>query len=207
MPRQNRVTPAGNLIATTARGQYLGNRGVLHNAMGELGERRWAHQQWIYCLLEFQAIRQPINAPGSYTQLFFLDDATALAAGHRPCRTCQPKRFREFKETWLAGNAEYGFDIDTSIKEIDRVIHGERVDSERRKVVWQDKLGNLPEGVIVELPGKAGSYYLIRDGKMWRWSAEGYSSAIDADSKQQVTVLAPKSVVSAIRAGFRLFPA
>src|SRR4051794_26424644 len=99
MPRQNRVTPSGDIITTPERGTLMGNRGVLHDADARI-VRRWQGKRWIACVLEFKGRWRPVMAPGRYTELFFLDEATALAAGHRPCAECRRRRFDEFRDTW-----------------------------------------------------------------------------------------------------------
>ena len=203
MPRQNRVTPAGELIVTNARGQFMGNRGVLHNDNSELTAKRWTHQQWIICLLEFKGRkRDPLMKPGCYTELFFGDEATALAAGHRPCWECNRGRYNQFKAAWLKGNPEYGFDPKVSIKEIDRVLHQERTHSARKNNPYRSKLGDLPDGVFVMTDDAEGQYFLIQYGMLMRWSPEGYKHGPLVDSQQEVSVLTPKSTVNAIRAGY-----
>src|ERR1700732_822885 len=103
MARQNRVTPAGDVIATPERGTFLGNRGVLHDDQGRI-KRAWQLKRWIVCVLEFKGRRRAVMTPGRYTELFFLDEATALAAGHRPCAECRRERFNAFREAWLRGD-------------------------------------------------------------------------------------------------------
>ena len=104
MPRQNRVTPFGEIVASSARGTLMGNRGCLHDASGRI-VRQTRVNAWIYCLLEFKGRHRAVMSPGKYTELFFLDEATALAAGHRPCFECQRPRAEEFMRCWGAANA------------------------------------------------------------------------------------------------------
>jgi len=203
MARQNRITPAGDLIATSARGRFMGNRGVLHNSQGDLTKRRWTHQQWIICTLEFKGRKRPIMAPGCYTELFFLDEATALAAGHRPCWECNRERYKKFKQAWLSGNPEYGFDQKVSIREIDKIIHSERVDKSRLKVTWQSQLANLPDGVFVYLPDDSSNCYLLNNDSLQLWSPNGYEYIRKVSDKIKVDVLTPKSTVNAIISGFK----
>lgn len=202
MSRQNRMTPTGDLIATSARGQFMGNRGILHNDRGELTAKRWTHKQWIICHLEFKGRKRPLMSPGCYTELFFLDEATALAAGHRPCYECNRERYGQFKAAWLAGNPQCGFDQKTSIREIDKILHSERVGNVKQKVVWQSRLSELPDGVIVSLSGESSSCYLLRANKLLLWSPEGYSEAKTVAMDSHVEVLTPWSTVNAIAAGF-----
>ncbi len=106
MPRQNRVTPFGDLIATPERGTFLGNRGVLHDDAGRI-KRAWQLRRWIVCVLEFRGRKRSVMTPGRYTELFFLDEATALAAGHRPCAECRRARFLAFCDAWRAAHPAY----------------------------------------------------------------------------------------------------
>src|SRR6185503_4182043 len=101
MPRQNRVTPFGHIIATPERGTYLGNRGVLHDSEGRI-RRTWQLRRWIVCVLALKGRKRQVMTPGHYTELFFLDEATALAAGHRPCAECRRERFNAFRKAWRA---------------------------------------------------------------------------------------------------------
>src|SRR6516162_1328107 len=103
MPRQNRVTPFGELIETPERGTFMGNRGVLHDAAGH-GRRAWQMKRWLVCVLDFRGRKRPVMTPGRYTELFFLDEATALAAGHRPCAECRHIRFIAFCNAWGRGH-------------------------------------------------------------------------------------------------------
>src|SRR4051812_41375437 len=126
MPRQNRVTPFGEIIAVRNRGTLMGNRGVLHNNAGTI-RRAWQLRRWILCVLEFKGRKRAVMSPGCYTELFFLDEATGLAAGHRPCAECQCQRFREFRAAWVAGNAvSHGTPTPTA-GEIDGRLHAARV--------------------------------------------------------------------------------
>ena len=104
MPLQNRVNPRGTIEQSSARGTYMGNRGVLHNGKREL-TRQFKTKAWIICLLEFKGRKRELMTPGRYTELFFLDEVTAFAAGHRPCAECRRKRYNEFRDAWQAANA------------------------------------------------------------------------------------------------------
>src|SRR6202451_2054834 len=103
--RQNRVTPFGDLVATPERGTFMGNRGVLHDAEGRI-KRVWQLKRWIVCVLEFRGRKRQVMTPGRYTELFFLDEATALAAGHRPCAECRRQRFNAFRDAWKPGGKD-----------------------------------------------------------------------------------------------------
>ena len=103
MPRRNRVTPLGEIVAVPERGTYFGNRGVLHDEGGRI-RRPWQVRRWLICLLEFKGRHRAVMTPNRYTELFFLDEATGLAAGHRPCAECRRARFLAFRDAWAAGN-------------------------------------------------------------------------------------------------------
>ena len=202
MPRQNRITPFGEMIATDARGLYMGNRGILHDEQGNLSSKRWTHPNWVACQTKFKDIRQPINAPGSYTQLFFLDEATALAAGHRPCGYCRRDDFVRFREAWLRGNPQADLDDTATMGAIDRIIHAERVTRNRGKITFGEMLANLPDGVFVVFPEDPQVARLIWHGSLHYWAPAGYLNSVPLLQSCEVTVLTPKSIVRAIAAGY-----
>jgi hypothetical protein len=148
MPLQNRVTPFGAIVAVPERGTLMGNRGILHDAAGAL-RRRWATRAWICCLLEFRGRRDPVMAPGHYTRLFFLDEPTALAAGHRPCAYCRREAYRSFRAAWAAGSAHLGLGTEPRAAEIDRVLHAERLGPDGSKRLHPAELADLPDGAFV----------------------------------------------------------
>ena len=125
MPLQNRVDPSGRFHAVSAHGAWMGNRGVLHNEQKKI-IARWRGKAWMTCKLEFQGIRRKQFGSGTYSELFFMDEATASAAGHRPCADCRRDRFKEFKAAWIASNRDLLSTPQPSIAEIDSVIHAER---------------------------------------------------------------------------------
>ena len=198
MPLQNRVNPYGQLQAVTARGALMGNRGILHNGAKQI-IAEWRSPRWITCALNFKGRRHEVFAPHSYSQLFFLDEATALAAGHRPCAECGRNRFREFRAAWAAGNAGHGASRRLSADRLDRILHPERVQRGGGKKTYAAVLSSLPAGVIVEHEGRA---YLLWAGKLRPWSFAGYGPAADVLSAAGVKVLTPRPIVRAIKAGF-----
>jgi hypothetical protein len=202
MPRQNRVNPFGELISTVEHGVFMGNRGVLHDDHGQLTQKRWTHPHWIICLTQFKERKRPLMSPGCYTELFFFDEATALAAGHRPCAECRRADFKRFKAAWIQGNAHLGFTATTNIGEIDRVMQRERVAASREKVTYEDEFGNLPDGVFFTLQSQPNVAYLRWGGSLWRWSPAGYEKAEQLSPKIAVNVLTPASTVNAVRAGY-----
>ena len=148
VPRQNRVTPFGQIVAVPERGTVMGNRGRLHDGAGRI-LRPWHVRRWLLCKLEFNGRRRTVMAPGRYTELFFLDEATGLAAGHRPCFECRRKSYRAFVEAWAVGN---GLDLKAGLPSapmIDDRLHEERVGPVRGKRTFRSKVDDLPDGVFL----------------------------------------------------------
>jgi hypothetical protein len=195
---QNRVDPNGNIIKTPARGAWMGNRGVIHNLDKEI-IRPFKLKAWISCLLQFKGWHRPVMAPNRYTELFFMDEATAFAAGHRPCAECRRDDFKKFKTLWIKGNPEYQFNEKTRISEIDDIIHKERIDSNYSKITYRENLHNLPNGAFVCYENEA---YLVKDAKLYCWSPSGYKNVIDPPEAHQFEVLTPKSIVNTIQSGY-----
>ncbi|SFU42068.1 hypothetical protein [Halomonas korlensis] len=196
MPLQNRVDPWGRILESPARGTLMGNRGILHDDDRQV-KKTHAHQNWVVCVLQFKGNRRSLMAPGRYTELFFPDEATALAAGHRPCMECQRERGLEFKKYWTQANRPDGTG-GVRVPEMDRQLHRERI-SRREKVTWLSPVAALPDGAFFEHEGQA---YLVWGGGYWRWSFEGYQKADPLVTNQAVEVLAPHSVVQALKHGF-----
>jgi len=200
MPLQNRVTPFGELVAEPARGTLMGNRGgCLHDEHQRLRRRRWVSERWITCLLEFRGWRREVMRPAYYTELFFLDEATALAAGHRPCAECRRADLNRFRAAWVAGNPEAGVTLSTSISAIDQVLHGERCGPGWTQRTSKAALGALPDGVMVAGGPRA---CLLHGGKLWEWRFTGYGGNEPADPDRVMTVLTPASTIRAIAAGY-----
>jgi hypothetical protein len=201
MPRQNRVTPFGDILATPDRGTFLGNRGVLHDDEGRI-RRGWQGKRWLVCALEFRGRKRPVMTPGRYTELFFLDEATALAAGHRPCAECRRGRFNAFRRAWRSAHpGAVGPPLPTA-DAIDRRLHAERVGPGRSKRVYEESLGDLPNGVLVRPPeGGEGAYLVWGDGLL-AWPAGGYTRRVGRPRKAEVLVLTPEATVAVIRAGY-----
>ena len=199
MPRQNRVNPFGELIATECRGTLMGNRGCLHDNEQHI-RRVYACTRWIICVLEFHGRRRPIMAPGRYTELFFLDEATALAAGHRPCSECQHARYRLFREVWAAANPGFVRTPSPTADEMDRVLHSERMDRTRGKHAYRAPLSALPSGVMVA--DNDGLPYLVQEHRLLRWEPCGYGRSIGKPGSAWLQVLTPESIVRAISQGY-----
>jgi hypothetical protein len=198
MALQNRVDPYGRLHAVAERGAWMGNRGVLHNAAREI-VAACRSQRWITCALEFKGRRREVFAPHRYSELFFLDEATSLAAGHRPCAECRRSRFKEFRAAWAAGRSNRASSRPPTADEIDRVLHSERLLPGGGKRTYRGVLSSLPAGVLVEHKGHP---HLISAGNLRPWSFAGYGPVASVPSTTQVTVLTPRSIVQAIGAGF-----
>jgi hypothetical protein len=204
MPLQNRVTPFGEIVAVRERGTLMGNRGgCLHTDRRTLTRRRWVSRRWIVCVLQFRGRRRQVMTPGRYTELFFLDEATALAAGHRPCRECRCADHERFMAAWLRGNLALGLPADVGIDEVDRVLHAERVRADGSKVTFPARLGDLPDGVLVAPGNVPERALLLAVGSLWRWTASGYAERLPLDPAAEVEVLTPRSTVSAIAVGYR----
>jgi hypothetical protein len=199
MPRQNRITPFGEIVANPARGTLMGNRGCLHNEHGQLGAARWRHQAWVSCVLEFRGWHREIMTPNRYTELFFTDDAVALAAGHRPCGTCRRADYQRFREAF--GRAHPGLEAPASPQAMNRTLHADRVNSRtRQQVTYTARLSTLPDGVFFCLPD-TDTALVKRAGEVFAWSFTGYRS-VPAPENQTVTVLTPKTIVETIRSGY-----
>ena len=194
-PRQNRVDPWSRLVADPARGAWMGNRGCLHDDQGRIC-RTHVGARWIICRLEFRGRQRTLMQPRRYTELFFLDEATALAAGHRPCAECRYPHFQAFAACWAAA---HGLDPRAlTAAQIDTALHRARF-AAGRKVTYTGLLADLPDGAMVA--GVEGAVpFLVRQGRLWQWSFAGYlpSSAWP----HTVEVLTPRPVVASLAAGY-----
>lgn len=196
MPRQNRVTPFGDIVAVPERGTLMGNRGILHDETGRI-VRPWRERRWISCVLEFNGRHRMVMTPNRYTELFFLDEATALAAGHRPCAECRRERFRAFQTAWASAG-----EGDTTAEAIDRRLHAARVGPGREKVTFAAMLGDLPDGVMVTRPDDPARACLVWCGSLHVWTPGGYQGTRPRRPGQRVAVLTPGPMVATIRAGY-----
>ncbi len=206
MPLRNRVTPFGEIIVTPARGTLMGNRGCLLDSLGKL-VRLYQGQRWIACLLEFKGHRLPLMQPGHNTQLFFLDEATALAAGHRPCMECRREDFVRFREHWAAANPELAGSAKPSVATIDAALHRERI-AAGGQVTYLDQLANLPRGCLIALEHGGPAAYLVLKDRLLVWAPEGYKQTMQRPTDRVVHVLTPRSIVRALAHGYdaRLHP-
>lgn len=201
MPLRNRVTPEGEIIATPARGLLMGNRGgEFHRPDRTLGTRRWASRAWIACTLSYQGRHERIWVPRHYTQLFFLDEATALAAGHRPCALCRRADFERFRALWPYPAGSDGRPKATAI---DLVLHEERLlpgrGGARGKRDHEEAIAAIPAGCFVRCHGD--SHLVTTDGLL-PWRPDGYGPPIEKPARGRLTVLTPRSVVEVMRRGY-----
>jgi hypothetical protein len=195
MPLQNRVTPIGEIIATPERGLFVGNRGIIHDpATRTLLRKRWSCPAWLTCVLEFRGRRRKVMERRSWTELFFLDEATAFAAGHRPCFYCRRDDANRFRAAWEQGNRTG----DLLAPEMDAVLHRERFASGRKLHPLPMKIEKLPDGAMVQA---ADDSFVIAQGRAHLWSPGGYTKAerMPRDAK----LLTPPSTLRAFVAGYR----
>ena len=192
MPLRNRVTPLSELIADPARGLVYGNRGCLHDADGHI-RRRYATRRWIACRLQFKGwLRRPLLQPGKFTELFFLDEATAFAAGHRPCALCRREDYDRLIEIWRDLHpGQRGADA------IDEQLHAERFDpATRAQRHHEAEIDDLPDGAFVL---HHDGPYLVRGEELLRWSPAGYDGRIARPAKAKAAVITPPSLLAVLR--------
>lgn len=198
MPLQNRVTPTGEIVSDPARGLLMGNRGCIHRPGRVLGASRWRGKMWISCVLRWRDVRRDVMPPGRWTALFFLDEATALAAGHRPCGYCRRADYAWFTESWRA--AEHA-ERRPLAGEMDARLHAERVErSTRRQITRPAELAALPDGAMVRHRGRIALY---ADGLLRPWSFAGYGQGYPAAPETPVDLLTPPVVAAVLAAGYR----
>jgi hypothetical protein len=198
MALQNRVTPMGEIVAVPERGAFMGNRGVLHDEDRRLGRRRWALKAWLICRLEFRGRHRAVMTPRRYTELFFFDEASAIAAGHRPCYECRRAAFHAWQDAWRVAAR---LDAPPRAPFMDRRLHLERIAAGGRdQRRCSAPLDSLPDGTFIERDGTA---HLVLNGGLHRWSWRGYDPAVMPASGETVTVLTPRSSVGVLKAGYR----
>jgi hypothetical protein len=192
MPLQNRVDPFGNLSATPARGTLMGNRGgKIHTDNKKLTTRRWASRQWICCVLEFNNRQRDVWGR-YYTELFFLDEVTAFAAGHRPCFECRRKDAVKFALLFSGKRRR------TSAPAMDEVLHAERLDGKAKRL-HRRKLDMLADGAMI---ARAGGAFAVRGKYLLPWTPSGYGSAQPRPRGIEADLLTPPSIVAVLKAGY-----
>ncbi|MCK0167819.1 hypothetical protein MWU52_09695 [Jannaschia sp. S6380] len=195
MPLRNRVRPDGTLHAVPGRGTLTGNRGVLHDARGQVGPAIWKHRAWVCCRLSFRGRRRAPMPPGRWTALFFLDEAVALAAGHRPCGHCRHDDYRAFAEAWARAFGGW-----PGPKAADAKLHeGRAVPGARRLRHHEGRAGDLPTGAMFH---RDGSDWLVTGGHACAYTPDGYGAPVALPSGP-VTILTNPVTCAVLRAGFR----
>jgi hypothetical protein len=195
MTLQNRVTPLGELVAEPGRGLVYGNRGCLHDESGRI-RRRYNGKRWIACRLQFRGWqRTRLLQPGRFTELFFLDEATAFAAGHRPCALCRRKDFVRLTQIWgELHDGRPGADA------IDAQLHAERVDPDTRAQVRRETpIDELPDGAFVL---QNGSPCVVLGSELLGWTAAGYATRRPRPRREPAVLITPPSLVAVLRAGW-----
>ena len=199
MPLPNRVDPFGNLFADSSRGLFFGNRGGrFHRDDRTLGRRRWVSRTWICCRLEFKGRHREVWGRG-YTELFFLDEPTALAAGHRPCFECRRHDAQAFAAAFACGS---GRAAAPRAAAIDAVLHAERLDG-RAKRRHRAAIGGLPDGACLTLADEPASVFAVRGAWLLRWTPAGYAARRARPRAGLADLLTPPAVVAALAAGYR----
>ena len=191
MPLQNRVLATGEIISHPARGLFMGNRGILHDDQKTLGRPRWRHKAWVTCVLKHKDWHRPVMRPGNYTELFFLDEAVALAAGHRPCALCRRAAYINF----LAA-----LNHQDSAKSLDAALHATRViPRTTTHIRHETDIATLPPGAIIwrDTP------LLVTKRHLLPVTANGYGNPKKRPTSGKAIVLTPSFTISALREGYR----
>jgi hypothetical protein len=195
MSRQNRVDPEGRLIAIAARGSLMGNRGCLHDDRGNV-IRMSARDAWVTCLLDFKGRQRTVMQPGHYTELFFLDEATALAAGHRPCAECRRDRYGAYLDAWMRA---FGLTKRPTAKEVDAELKRGRG---RLVPLVQPDIAALPAGTCLK-DTATGEFFVVAAGGLVRWSFAGYLACNPASvASGRLAIVTPACHVAVLRAGY-----
>jgi hypothetical protein len=197
MPLQNRVTPFGDLIAVPERGLMLGNRGLLHNRERQI-VRHSQVRRWIVCVLEFRGRRREIMYPGYYTELFFLDEATALSAGHRPCAECRRADYQRYRRAWATAHSGSADNL-PSADTMDEQLQQDRLEGRSGKKTYQADIATLPDGVFTARDGEA---WLLWQSALHHWTPGGYDQRIPRPAHGEVIVLTPRATAGVIAAGY-----
>jgi hypothetical protein len=200
MPLQNRVTPFGEIVAVAERGLLMGNRGILHDESRRI-VRGWQVRRWIACRTAFRGRQRQLMRPHSYTELFFLDEATAFAAGHRPCAECRRADYQRFKAAWAAWSGAQVARV--SAEQMDDTLHRDRLEgrgAHHRQRTYREAIGVLPDGTFIRLDGAA---WLVWRGQLLAWSAGGYVARRARPTMGSVEVLTPRALVAVLAAGYQ----
>ena len=194
-PRRNRVTPFGALEAVPARGQLMGNRGDLHDRAGEIA-RDWKVKRWIVCRLTHpRGTRVTFDTPGRYTPLFFADEPTALAAGHRPCAECRREDYDAYRNGWRRA-----FGVKPSADEMDSALHAARLSPDGSRKTRLAPLETLPDGAMIALPDAPDNAHLVWRHRLYPWTHEGYRAPSQMPASTQCVVLTPAPSLAVLAA-------
>jgi hypothetical protein len=196
MPLQNRVQPTGEIITDPARGLFTGNRGIIHTPQRSLGTARWSHHAWICCVLDWQGRKRPLMTGRNWTELFFLDEAVAIAAGHRPCGYCRRADYIRFVDAWADHEGRR-----PKAPQMDKALHAARiVPRTRTQLRRKAMLADLPQGAMIL---RADAIYLVQDGALHPYLRDGYGPPHARRNSESVTVLTPEPMLDILRAGYR----
>jgi hypothetical protein len=195
MPLQNRVTPFGEIVAIEQRGLFMGNRGIIHDpSTRTLLARRWTNKAWIICVCEFRGKKREVMSRRSWTELFFLDEAVALAAGHRPCYYCRRTAALAFAAAWARAHRLKR----VGASDMDEALHAQRLQNGAQRIhALRGAPAELPDGAMVVLSGEA---YVMARGLACRWSYSGYDAP--RTLRRADGLLTPPSTVATLRAGY-----
>lgn len=197
MTMSNIVDPSSRICQSPARGKILGNRGLLHNEDKKI-IRNYRSESWVTCIVDKYTKKEPIHKALN-TELFFIDEATAFSAGHRPCDKCKKERFDNFLNSWLRGNKSVFTKIPKNIKTIDRIIHKQRIRN-NKQVTYLCLFNLLPKGTFIQIEEDS---YIVWNKDIFRWTQAGYKKAtIETPTNKEVIVRTPKSFVNMYDAGF-----
>ncbi len=196
MPLQNRVLPTGQIVAIPARGTLTGNRGIIHRDDRTLGASRWSHHAWICCMLDWQGRKRPVMTGRKWTELFFLDEAVAMAAGHRPCGYCRRADYARFVDAWAEAHGTRA-----KASQIDHILHRARiVKGTRLQHRHQANVDALPNGAMILQNAAA---YLVWDDRLYPYQPDGYRKPIPRPKQQSVDVLTPMPMIAILHSGYR----
>lgn len=199
MPARVRVTPFGGLLAVSSRGLLMGNRGCLHDEAGEVIRETTSYKGWVTCLLAFNDRKRSLRQPGRYTELFFLDEATALAAGHRPCGTCRRHALGRFLDCIAEGLALPQREKPGAV---DLRLHAERLDGRAFRRGKPARLTDLPSGVVVTRSAEPSRAWLWFGGQLRPWRPDGYGEVECGELPADTLLLTPPSIAAALRVGY-----
>ena len=194
MPLQNRVLPTGQIVAIPERGGFTGNRGILHGPDHQLGAARWKHKAWICCVLNWQDRKRPVMTGRNWTELFFLDEAVAMAAGHRPCAYCRRADYNRYRDAWERATGHR-----IKAPAMDAILHTARVNRDRSQVRYRADLAALPDGAMILIANQPA---LIWRGQIYPYTPSGYGARTPKTASGGVTVLTPAPMVAVLAAGY-----